>query len=294
MDRKFIVAYALIIATLALIVVVKAASRGDQAHPETPPQPSSRNARPLSAIILPSVAHRGSDERLTELRDCTERLRVQLDSLQTKRLSSSPEQDLIEVDLDALCRSSDLIHNSLANPNVAKSKLSETLVLSEDEEAALAELISNFRSRLHRLEREASVELEEPRESGRTRRGEFILEIPAGIEGRSEYFDEFDQELSELLGTARGRAAFTWLSYNTAIGDRDSTKEYSFIKSSDGSIEVSTHLRVLVAHGTITPQAGAPGVSTSRQSHSSVTLQPDEAEAIFGHLIDLSSLTAVE
>ncbi|MGI9241524.1 MAG: hypothetical protein ACR2RV_12035, partial [Verrucomicrobiales bacterium] len=108
------------------------------------------------------------------------------------------------------------------------------------------------------------------------------------------------EEIGELLGATRGQAAYTWLSHNTAIGESGGTKEYSFVKSADGSIEVSADLNTKIEYfpGTDTPYDGTPGiepdVTSSRHSHSTATLQADEAEAIFGGLIDLDRLPISE
>ncbi|MGI9242415.1 MAG: hypothetical protein ACR2RV_16575, partial [Verrucomicrobiales bacterium] len=116
-----------------------------------------------------------------------ERLRIQRDSLQLAISPAPRERDLIEVDLETLCQSSDLIHASLANPNLAKSKLAEILALTDREEASLTGLIDRFRTELHQLERHTLTELPEADEP--SAESPFVVQIPARVPGRDELFD---------------------------------------------------------------------------------------------------------
>ncbi len=90
--------------------------------------------------------------------------------------------------------------------------------------------------------------------------------------------------------------AFTSLTDNILIGAEGSTKEYAFLKHADGSVRVTASVRTdfEVFPGTDIPYDGTPGiepvVASSRIHRSESTIQAEQAEALFGELIDVSKM----
>ncbi len=85
-----------------------------------------------------------------------------------------------------------------------------------------------------------------------------------------------------------------------AIGRRDASKEYQFERQASGSLQVTTKIMTQLEYlpGTTTPYDGTPGIDPDLvpgwSSRSVATLKADEVEAIFGDLVDLSRIPAVE
>ena len=231
MERKFIIAYSIAIAALALAVIAKISSPEDALEPEA--KATKRSGTRLSAISPHKEADSSSNKLADDLRTTIHRLQIQLDSVRAALKSTPEEQGLIEVDAETLCAQTSFVFDSLPVYNIAQGDLPMILALTESEQAALTDLFNDFRMRLHPLERKSIEVLPMPSDADEAKPGDYTIRIPDRIEGRGELIDRFEEQLGELL--AHGRDRVEWLTITASATKKTARSMPPWPRRSNGS-----------------------------------------------------------